>query len=495
MVIGGCGVALGLHAASTRTYQQAFEVLRDPENFHWFSVLSYSDTQQNAAEAVHLQTASINERSTGAFQAGVWEAFDEFTRNYQRTEKRAPQLRETPDNYFEYKAAVCDSRSPSYVAVPGAANLTATAVFVVLSKPNSDRPGFLPELDQRLYDFRDRVELVLDTSRKATRRIVAVSVVLCTVSLCLLFAAFLRIANESATAIAAQDRLAHQQAHENRNLYSPAIDALRTIVNGDDVPSEDLRVPLLLLEQVEAQHTARLHTYAVLRGKYRPNLATFDLLCFLTDKACSEAALARMSDDSTTFAVRVCPPLDGRDEFRVQADKYCLDYVVSNLLSNARRHCREGEVVVEFKGVDDHQRLAFAVTDHGEGIPEEIRPTLFAKGVVTGDVATGNVRSQFGLPSCAIFCEHYEGYIRLARTRCADDLGKGLSVFEFAISGTVLPPSSAQPDDDEAADTQCDDHNQSSAVPDALKVVVVDDQVRPPESFALDNLRPFLALA
>lgn len=68
--------------------------------------------------------------------------------------------------------------------------------------------------------------------------------------------------------------------------------------------------------------------------------------------------------------------LDVPADLAVIADPLVLDRVISNLLTNAVRY-GEPPVVLAAEQRDRHIRIS--VTDHGDGVPEEIRPRLFER--------------------------------------------------------------------------------------------------------------------
>jgi signal transduction histidine kinase len=68
--------------------------------------------------------------------------------------------------------------------------------------------------------------------------------------------------------------------------------------------------------------------------------------------------------------------LDVPDDLAVIADPLVLDRVVSNLLVNAARHGRP-PIVLAAEQRDRHIRIS--VADHGEGVPDDVRPRLFER--------------------------------------------------------------------------------------------------------------------
>jgi signal transduction histidine kinase len=68
--------------------------------------------------------------------------------------------------------------------------------------------------------------------------------------------------------------------------------------------------------------------------------------------------------------------LEVPDDLAVIADPLVLDRVVSNLLVNAARHGRP-PIVLAAEQRDRHIRIS--VVDHGEGVPDDVRPRLFER--------------------------------------------------------------------------------------------------------------------
>jgi two-component system sensor histidine kinase MtrB len=81
--------------------------------------------------------------------------------------------------------------------------------------------------------------------------------------------------------------------------------------------------------------------------------------------------------------------IDVAPDLAAIADRHVLDRVVSNLLINALRY-GEPPVVVKAEQRDRHLRIA--VSDHGSGVPDALRPHLFdrfARGDDTGSAGLG----------------------------------------------------------------------------------------------------------
>jgi two-component system, OmpR family, sensor histidine kinase VicK len=77
------------------------------------------------------------------------------------------------------------------------------------------------------------------------------------------------------------------------------------------------------------------------------------------------------------------------DNIIVKADVERLTQVVSNLLGNAIKFTREGEISVNLSRDDTDQLVVVSVTDTGQGIDPEIIPRLFRKFATKSIVGTG----------------------------------------------------------------------------------------------------------
>jgi signal transduction histidine kinase len=66
----------------------------------------------------------------------------------------------------------------------------------------------------------------------------------------------------------------------------------------------------------------------------------------------------------------------------VEADKERISQVISNLISNAIKFTKEGEILVNAEKKDDRYAMV-TVRDTGEGIDSEIFPKLFSKFITT----------------------------------------------------------------------------------------------------------------
>jgi signal transduction histidine kinase len=102
-----------------------------------------------------------------------------------------------------------------------------------------------------------------------------------------------------------------------------------------------------------------------------------------------------------------------------------LGQLVSNLLSNAGRHTKNGEITISL--TQEGNRLITTVADTGEGIDPAMLPRIFERGA-SGDGSTG-----YGLSICKTVVETHGGEIRIE-----SEPGKGTAArFTLPIRGEV----------------------------------------------------------
>ena len=290
---------------------------------------------------------------------------------------------------------------------------------------------------------------------------------------------FYRLFRESSAKLTAQEKLARQQSHEQRNRLAPVMVMMETILEATTLTEVDrlkpeVRTSLVSLQEIESLHQTRCDCYKIMRNSYNVKMEIFDLIAFLQTKLdCEEAiakALAGRSSVSSSFGVDTfCHDDQGDDDTKANAhpelnfkveiyddddqtsttprtttsipeglhikcDAYILNHVVTNLLSNARKYTSRGSIVLSFHG-ETNGTLVFRVTDTGRGIPEGIRDRLFRTEVTTGD----NRGTGLGLPSCGLFCKAAGGYARLVDTCLQDAEGNGgFTIIQFAVQGNVI---------------------------------------------------------
>ncbi|MGB9168943.1 MAG: sensor histidine kinase [Nitrososphaeraceae archaeon] len=110
----------------------------------------------------------------------------------------------------------------------------------------------------------------------------------------------------------------------------------------------------------------------------------------------------------------------------VEADKERISQVISNLISNAIKFTKEGEILVNAEKKDDRYAMV-TVRDTGEGIDSEIFPRLFSKFITTSFQGIG-----LGLYISKNIIEAHDGKIWAENNNNKDGRGGG-AAFYFTI--------------------------------------------------------------
>jgi PAS domain S-box-containing protein len=151
-------------------------------------------------------------------------------------------------------------------------------------------------------------------------------------------------------------------------------------------------------------------------GENQPELQRIEARELIVAEA--ETLRPQVEAKSLIFAVDV--PVDLP---QVMADRSQIERVVANLVVNAVRYTRQGEIRIsaELRG----HSVAVAVSDTGEGIPPEYLPHIFDKFVQVPGAATGG--AGLGLAICRLIVEAHGGQISVQ-----SDIGHG-STFTFTL--------------------------------------------------------------
>src|ERR1041384_7897857 len=107
----------------------------------------------------------------------------------------------------------------------------------------------------------------------------------------------------------------------------------------------------------------------------------------------------------------------------VKADRSQVERVLSNLVVNAMRYTKHGEIKITVK--PSGNSVAVSVSDTGSGIPQEYLPHIFDKFVQVPGAATGG--AGLGLAISRLIVEAHGGQISVQSER-----GKG-STFTFTL--------------------------------------------------------------
>ena len=78
-----------------------------------------------------------------------------------------------------------------------------------------------------------------------------------------------------------------------------------------------------------------------------------------------------------------------KDPIFVNVDKARLIQVISNLLGNALKFTKEGNIIISVKKITNDQQVMVSIKDNGTGIDSEIFPKLFTKFVTKSEEGTG----------------------------------------------------------------------------------------------------------
>lgn len=111
----------------------------------------------------------------------------------------------------------------------------------------------------------------------------------------------------------------------------------------------------------------------------------------------------------------------------ISVDRLQIERVLSNLVINALRHTKDGEINISAEQRDNH--LAISVHDTGSGIPSEYLPHIFDKFVQVPDAPTGG--AGLGLTISKSIVEAHGGQISVQ-----SQLGRG-TTFTFTLPLTT----------------------------------------------------------
>ena len=151
-------------------------------------------------------------------------------------------------------------------------------------------------------------------------------------------------------------------------------------------------------------------------GESQPELKPIKTRQLIIDEA--EILRPQVEAKALSFGVNI--PVDLP---LVMADRLQIERVVANLVVNAIRYTRQGEIRInaELRG----HYVAVAVSDTGEGIPPEYLPHIFDKFVQVPGAATGG--AGLGLAICRLIVEAHGGQISVQ-----SEIGHG-STFTFTL--------------------------------------------------------------
>jgi signal transduction histidine kinase len=107
----------------------------------------------------------------------------------------------------------------------------------------------------------------------------------------------------------------------------------------------------------------------------------------------------------------------------VMVDRLQIERVINNLVINALRHTKQGEIKISVEARNGH--VAVSVRDSGSGIPAEYLPHIFDKFVQVPGAPTGG--AGLGLPISKSIVEAHGGQISVQ-----SQVGRG-TTFTFTL--------------------------------------------------------------
>lgn len=137
-----------------------------------------------------------------------------------------------------------------------------------------------------------------------------------------------------------------------------------------------------------------------------------------------DAAVSRISKFSGNRNIEVSMP---NEVIVLMIDGKLIVQVLTNILDNAIKHTKEdGNIYLRVRAEGDY--AVFEIEDDGEGIPEEIKDTLFERFVTAkGNVIDGKRGMGLGLSICEAFVKANGGKIS------AENSQHGGAVFRFSL--------------------------------------------------------------
>ena len=151
-------------------------------------------------------------------------------------------------------------------------------------------------------------------------------------------------------------------------------------------------------------------------GESQPELLPIKARALIMDEA--ETLRPQVEARGLSFVVDIPVELP-----RIMADRSQVERVIANLVVNAIRHTRQGEIKISAEPRGDY--VAVSVSDTGEGIPSEYLSHIFDKFVQVPGAATGG--AGLGLAISRLIVEAHGGQISVQSV-----IGQG-STFTFTL--------------------------------------------------------------
>jgi signal transduction histidine kinase len=189
----------------------------------------------------------------------------------------------------------------------------------------------------------------------------------------------------------------------------------------DDGDDKDALRECFRHAQAEIKSLARMTEYSLalaVSQEGKRHMEPLDFAALLRSGAETFRALLKKDGNSLTLQIPDRLP-------KITGSRDMLGQLVSNLLYNAGRHTKNGEITISL--TQEGNRLITTVADTGEGIDPAMLPRIFERGA-SGDGSTG-----YGLSICKTVVETHGGEIRIE-----SEPGKGTAArFTLPIRGEV----------------------------------------------------------
>jgi signal transduction histidine kinase len=206
----------------------------------------------------------------------------------------------------------------------------------------------------------------------------------------------------------------------NHNLKTPLTVVSTDVLNATDLldygMNEDEMRQSLIHAQQEIMNMARIVDSAMKHSAMQDNkqeIEPLDIASLLREGAETYRALLARNGNTLRLSIPDKP-------LHVLGNADTLLHVLSNLLSNANRHTRNGTINVTI--MEERNAVTVTAQDDGEGVKPELLPYVWKRGVSDG--GTG-----LGLPICKTAIEALGGSIYIE-----SEQGKGTMV-SFTLPG------------------------------------------------------------
>jgi signal transduction histidine kinase len=185
-----------------------------------------------------------------------------------------------------------------------------------------------------------------------------------------------------------QNEFINVAAHELRTPIQPLLGAaelLESQFNGKNdikVTKPEIEMILRNAKRLERLSSDILEISRIESGALKLNKENFSLAYIIADAV--KDAKAQSNFDPEKLVITYYP-----DDIFIHADKEKITEVIANLLTNAIKFTKEGEISITTERTSDNGAALITVRDSGSGIDPEVLPKLFEKFVTKSEKGTG----------------------------------------------------------------------------------------------------------